>query len=84
MLDRLPEGTLQGGIKYANELYWNISVYEGKSGQQWFVKAGESTIFKTDSKECLDAFLYGLGLAYSVLPGPVFDQLRAELKQWVE
>ena len=51
----------------------------------WQVWAGdgESLILQTDSKEAVDAFLYGLGLAYSVLPESVFEQLRAEVKLWV-
>ena len=45
---------------------------------------GEKPIFCTDSREAVDAFLYGLGLAYSVLPEPVFEQLKEEVKRWVE
>jgi hypothetical protein len=81
-LDHLPNETIEGGIELANELYWNITLKEG--GQQWCVWGGEKPIFCTDSREAVDAFLYGLGLAYSVLPEPVFEQLKEEVKRWVE
>lgn len=83
-LNQLPNETLEGGIELANQLYWNIVVT--KDQQHWYVAAGngESLIFKADSREAVDAFLYGLGLAYSVLPEPAFEQLRQEVKRWVE
>ncbi|MGB0388823.1 MAG: hypothetical protein ACPGWR_28720 [Ardenticatenaceae bacterium] len=80
--DHLRGETLEGGIDLANQLYWNITVRS--NGQTWSVWAGEALILKTDSQEAVDAFLYGLGLAYSVLPGPVFDGLQEEVKRWVE
>lgn len=80
----LPNETLEGGIELANQLYWHLVVSE--SDGMWYVWAGggESLIFKTDSQEAVDAFLYGVGLAYAVLPSPVFEQLKADIKQWVE
>lgn len=80
--DHLPNEDLQGGIDLANLLYWDIVV--GSDGHYWGVFGGESLILKTDSKETMEAFLYGMGLAYSVIPEPVFALLREELKKWVE
>jgi hypothetical protein len=80
--EHLRSGTLEGGIELANQLYWNITV--GSNGQKWSVWGGERLLFRTDSHESADAFLYGLGLAYSVLPNPVFENLREEVKLWVE
>jgi hypothetical protein len=48
------------------------------------VLAGEVTILKTSSKDAADAFLYGLGLAYSVIPPTAFERLREEVKREVE
>jgi hypothetical protein len=76
-------GSLDDGIELANQLYWNITVFQGTDGI-WYVLSGEPVIFKSDSRESVDAFLYGLGLAYGVLPPEVFDQLREELRKWVE
>ena len=81
-LDSLPGGTLEGGIERVNELLWNISVeqYEGR----WWVGAGDQAIFVTDSREALDAFLYGLSVAYSVLPDHIFQPLKQAVKDWAE
>ena len=49
-----------------NKFHWNISCE--KSGNLWIVKGGEKVLLRTDSHESLDAFLYGMALAYSVLP----------------
>ncbi len=81
-LDSLPGETPEGGIEVANKFYWNITVR--KSEQHWYVYGGEKLILCTHSREAVDAFLYGLGLAYAVLPKPVFEQLREEVKRWVE
>ncbi|MDM8528867.1 hypothetical protein QUF58_11760 [Anaerolineales bacterium HSG24] len=78
-----PNETLEDGINLANQLYWHIKVSESEGVWQVWAGDGESLILQTDSKEAVDAFLYGLGLAYSVLPESVFEQLKAEVKRWV-
>ncbi len=78
----IPSGTLEGGIALANDLYWNISIVESK--QQWFVLGGEKVIFKTDSHEALEAFLYGMGLAYGAIPEQAFQNLCEEVRRLVE
>jgi hypothetical protein len=80
-LDHLPEGTLDSGMQLANRLYWNIYWWEHEG--RWFVKGGESVLLRTDSRETAEAFLYGLGLAYSVLPPHLFEQLEAGVKDLV-
>ncbi len=81
-LDHLPGETLAGGIERVNELLWNLTVdqHEGR----WWVWAGDQAAFVTDSHETVDAFLYGLGLAYGVLPDHIFQQLKQTVKQWAE
>lgn len=78
----IPGGTLDGSIDLANQLYWNLTVVE--HDQHWFVLGGEKVILKTSSREALEAFLYGLGLAYGVLPDHIFHLLRDALKHIVE
>ncbi len=83
-LDHLPDGTLASGVELANRLYWHIKW--GSGGQQWCVWAGdgEGLLLRTDTREALEAFLYGLGLAYAVLPEDTFDHLVYWVKRWVE
>lgn len=81
-LDHLPDGTIQGGIERANELLWNLDVDQQEG--QWWVSAGDQTVFVTDSRENLDAFLFGLGLAYSVVPDHIFRQLKQAIREWAE
>ncbi len=81
---QLPDKSLAKGIELANQLYWHIVVSEHHGMWYIWAGAGESLIFKTDSKESADAFLYGLALAYAVLPEQVFEHLKTEVKQWVE
>ena len=73
-LDHLPDGTLESSLTLANQLQWNLEVIEGAG--HWVVRSGDQPIFRTDSRSELDAFLYGLALAYAVLPDPVFATLR--------
>jgi hypothetical protein len=81
-IDSHLDGALETGIELANQLYWNITIKTNE--KTWCVWSGEKLIFCADSREAVDAFLYGLGLAYAVLPEPVFEQLREEVKRWVE
>lgn len=66
-------GSIDQGIELANRLYWGITVTD--AAQKWFVKSGEKAVFVADTKEAVDAFLYGLSLAYAVLPPDLFDTL---------
>ncbi len=77
-------GSLEKGIERINRYYWSLEVVEGTSGQQWFVKGGEAEIFRTDSRQALEAFLYGMCLAYAVIPDPLFDRLVNDTNEWVE
>ncbi len=84
-LNHLPGGTLEGGVELANRVYWDISW--GECGKQWCVWVGgveKHLLLRTDARESLDAFLYGLGLAYAVLPEDTFDHLVFQVKRWVE
>jgi len=78
----LPSGTLEGGVALANELYWNLSI--AQNGRDWYVLGGEKVILQTDSQDVVNAFIYGMGLAYGVLPKPIFHKLREEVTSLVE
>ena len=50
---------------------WYIEVVEGTN--HWTVIAGEKAIFSADTREAVDAFIYGMALAYSVFPQEYID-----------
>ena len=69
-------GTLEQASEKINKFHWNIEVQ--KSDQEWVVKGGEKVLLRTDSKDSVDAFLYGMALAYSVLPESMVMQFRED------
>ncbi len=81
-LHHIPTGTLEGAITRANRLYWALRVeyHEGR----WVVFGGEDVLLRTDSHETLDAFLYGLGLAYGAIPDEAFEGLAMHIRQLVD
>ena len=79
MLERyFPDGNLEGGIELANRLDWGINVR--MAGESYVVTSGDEPILRTDSKDALQTFIYGLGLAYAILPEELFINLEASLK----
>ena len=74
-----PGGNLEGGIELANRLDWGLSVQ--MSGDEYVVSSGNEPILRTDSKDALQTFIYGLGLAYAILPDTVFNALEATLNE---
>jgi hypothetical protein len=80
-LDHLPEEKIEGGVQLANRLHWSITWAENEHG--WFVWSGECLILRADSRQVAEAFLYGLGLAYSVLPDDIFTQLERNVEEQV-
>jgi hypothetical protein len=76
MLEKyFPGGNLEGGIDLANRLDWGLSVRQ--AGEDYVVSSGDEPILRTESKDALQAFIYGLGLAYAVLPDELFKNLEA-------
>jgi hypothetical protein len=74
----LPDDTLEGGLRLLDELKWNVSVTEADG--HWYVNGGHVRLLKTSSRESVDAFLYGLALAYSAMPKETLSNLR----QWAK
>jgi len=80
MLDKnFPEGNLEGGIQLANRLDWGITVK--MAGDGFVVSSGDKPILRVDHKDALQSFIYGLGLAYAILPEEVFISLEKALKK---
>jgi len=73
-------GSIESGVELVNKFYWNLTI--AKSEKKWYVLAGDQTIFVGDSQELADAFIYGMALAYSVIPD--IDRLREEVRPWFE
>ncbi|HET6313993.1 MAG TPA: hypothetical protein VFH60_09165 [Chloroflexia bacterium] len=61
------EITIEECIEFVNHFLWNLSVVHGENGQIW-VLTGDQAIFYADNTDAVEAFLYGMGLAYRVLP----------------
>ena len=79
MLDKyFPKGNLEGGIDLANKLGWGISVQ--MAGDGYVVASGDEPILRVEEKDALQSFIYGLGLAYAILPEEVFTSLEQALK----
>ena len=80
MLERyFPGGKLEGGIELANRLDWGLSVQ--MSGEDFVVASGNEPILRTESKDALQSFIYGLGLAYAILPEGLFKSLEKALAE---
>ena len=78
MLERyFPGGSLEGGIELANRLDWGLSVQ--MSGDDFVVSSGNEPIIRAESKDALQSFIYGLGLAYAILPEELFNSLEKAL-----
>ncbi len=76
-------GSIDEAIKIINQFSWDITITEHNN--MWHVmtgKAEQHTIFSADSREAVDAFLYGMGLAYICIPSPFFERLSKDIKDW--
>lgn len=71
-------GTIDGAIELANSYLWNLSLTHD---EQWYIKSNEQIIFQSASHEWVDAFLYGMGLAYEGTPDWISDPILHELKE---
>lgn len=80
MLEKyFPGENLEGGIELANRLDWGLSVQ--MAGESYVVSSGDEPILRTDTKDALQSFIYGLGLAYAVLPESLFNTLVEALEE---
>jgi hypothetical protein len=47
---------------------WNVLVAEEENRWAVYAGKGETLIFSSSDKGAVDAFIYGMGLAYSIFP----------------
>ena len=66
-------GTIDDAELIINDFHWFLSIDD--TANQWTVKTGEKVIFTADSREAVDAFLYGMALAYKGLPPHLYAKL---------
>lgn len=67
-------GSFEEGIELINRYPWNLRVEQKEI--EWLVWAGDQIILRTDSRDSLDAFLYGMALASSIMPNSLIEQLN--------
>jgi hypothetical protein len=67
-------GTIDDAVDLANQFYWSITIEQ--QDNKWIVRTGEKAALVTDSEEALQAFVYGIGLAYSIIPDQLVDRFR--------
>jgi hypothetical protein len=70
----LPAGSLEGAVEFLRRLHWHLNVKQA-DGFLYLLK-GKTVVLKTDSKDVVDAFIYGAALAYCSLPEPVLAGYR--------
>jgi len=73
-MHNIPSQNFEGALKFLNELGWNLKIEQRKG--HWLLFAGESAVFKSTAREELEAFVYGLALAYAVMPQSLLRQFR--------
>jgi hypothetical protein len=75
-------GTIDDAVDLINKLHWDLAISE--TNGVWMVTTGgdKTVIFRADNRAALDAFLYGMALAYAGLPSPQFEQLAEEVSKW--
>lgn len=71
-------GDLDDSLELINRFHWNIVITQ--QANQWTVRGGDSVIFRADNYAAVEAFLYGMALACSVVPEASLEQLEHELK----
>jgi len=69
-------GNLDEGVELINQFYWHVEIKSVKG--KWYVKAGEKTVLEADSRDEVDTFLYGMSLAYSVIPDYMVKKFRED------
>ncbi len=76
-------GSIEEAVEVINQFSWDITLTEANG--TWYVMTGKAekhTIFSANSREAVDAFLYGMGLAYIGIPSPLFERLSTDVKEW--
>lgn len=80
-LDHFPDNDLKASLNILDRLEWHIKI--SHVDKFWYVFSGEPLIFKTDSQEALDSFLYGLGLTYVCYDGKIVNVIEDEVRKLI-
>ena len=76
-------GNIDDAKDLINHFCWSLEITEQE--EIWYVTTGDvekHVIFSADSRESVDTFLYGMGLAYAGIPGHLSNQLEKDIKAW--
>lgn len=73
-------GSMSDAVEVINKFEWNIKVTETTANKH-VIYGGDQAIYWSDTKEGVEAFLYGMALAYSVLVGLFGQKLIDEVKE---
>lgn len=66
-------GSIEDAEHLINEFHWFLNIEE--MAGKWTVRSGEETVFMADSREAVDAFIYGMALAYRGLPAHLYAKI---------
>ena len=66
-------GTIEDAEHIINTFHWFLTVDEING--EWTIRSGEKTIFSADTREAVDAFLYGMALSYKGLPPRLYGKI---------
>ena len=66
-------GTINDARTVINEFHWFLNI--DQIAGTYTVTTGETVVFTADSREAVDAFLYGMALAYKGLPAHLYAKL---------
>src|SRR5689334_16308435 len=69
--------SFEAAIDQTDRFLWNISISEGNG--KWAVWTGDQRLLVTDNREVVDAFILGMGLAYSVISEDATKGVIAEV-----
>jgi hypothetical protein len=75
----IPGHNYNGAISLLNSLDWNISFR--KSDREYKVFAGDQLLYKSTYEKEIEAFIFGMALSLSVLPGDILDRIREIIKE---
>ncbi|GAB5494038.1 MAG: hypothetical protein Phog2KO_42530 [Phototrophicaceae bacterium] len=66
-------GSINDARAIINEFHWFLNI--DQIAGNYTVTTGEKVVFTADSREAVDAFLYGMALAYKGLPPELYAKL---------
>lgn len=66
-------GSINEARTIINEFHWFLNI--DQIAGNYTVTTGEKVVFTADSREAVDAFIYGMALAYKGLPPQLYAKL---------